>query len=182
MLAPLPFQVELTPHDPRWKSKAEDESLKIAVAIGPCLVRVHHIGSTSIPDIHAKPIIDLIPVVTSLTELDDRRPQIEALGYEGWGELGLPGRRYYTKSDVNTGQRLVQLHCYAQGSPEITRHLAFRDYLRTHPDVARAYEFEKLRCLALHPEDSHAYGDCKGVWIEGVEAEALTWFSSVNHA
>ncbi|WP_249119455.1 MULTISPECIES: GrpB family protein [unclassified Bradyrhizobium] len=134
---PPPFKVELKSHDPKWASKAEDEGQALAARMGACLLNVHHIGSTAIPDIHAKPILDLMPVVTSLAELDERKPHIETLGYEWWGEFGLPGRRYYTKSDPDTGRRLVQLHCYARGSPEITRHLAFREYLRGHPEVAR---------------------------------------------
>ncbi|MBR1211480.1 GrpB family protein [Bradyrhizobium sp. JYMT SZCCT0180] len=173
---PPPLKVELKPHDLQWASKAEDEGQALAARIGACLLNVHHIGSTAIPDIHAKPILDLMPVVTNLAELDDRKPHIETLGYEWWGEFGLPGRRYCTKSDPDTGRRLVQLHCFAQGSPEITRHLAFREYLRGHPEVARAYDREKIRCQARHPDDSHAYGDCKGRWIETVEAEALKWF------
>jgi GrpB-like predicted nucleotidyltransferase (UPF0157 family) len=178
VLMPPAFKVELRPHDPQWASNAEAESQALAAVMGSCLLNVQHIGSTAIPDIHAKPVLDLMPVVTCLAELDDRRQQIEGLGYEWWGELGLPGRRYCSKSDPDTGRRLVQLHCYAQGSQEITRHLAFRDYLRRHPDVARAYDREKIRCRALHPDDSHAYGDCKGQWIETAEAEALTWFAS----
>ena len=175
---PPAFKVELRPHDPQWGRKAEAESQTLAAALGSCLLKVHHIGSTAISDIHAKPILDLMPVVRSLAELDDGRQHIETLGYEWWGEYGLPGRRYCSKSDAETGRRLVQLHCYAQGSPEITRHLAFRDYLRARPEVARAYDCEKLRCQALHPDDSHAYGECKGQWIEGVEAKAIAWFAA----
>ncbi len=170
---PPPFKVELRPHDPRWAAEAEDERRALAAALGSCLVNVHHVGSTAVPAIHAKPVLDLMPVATTLAELDDRRGEVESLGYEWWGEHGLPGRRYCSKSDPVTGRRLVQLHCYAQGSPEITRHLAFRDHLRAHPEIARAYEREKMRCQALHPDDTHAYGDCKGAWIERVEAEAL---------
>ena len=175
-----PFRVELRPHDPQWASKAAAESQAPAAAMGSCMLNVHHIGSTSIPNIHAKPILDLMPVVTGLAELDKGRQQIEALGYEWWGEFGLPGRRYCSKSDPDTELRLVQLHCYAQGSPEITRHLAFRDYLRGHPGVARAYDCEKIRCQALHPDDLHAYGDCKSHWIERTEAEAVTWLASLE--
>jgi GrpB-like predicted nucleotidyltransferase (UPF0157 family) len=175
---PPPFKVELLPHDPRWASNAADESRALAAAIGSGLLNVHHVGSTAIPGIHAKPVLDLMPVVTNLAELDSRRREIEALGYEWWGELGLAGRRYCSKSDPETGRRLVQLHCYAEGSSEITRHLAFRDYLREHPDVARVYDREKARCQTLHPSDSHAYGDCKDGWIKKVEAEALAHYST----
>lgn len=170
---PPPIKVELLPHDPKWAGAAIAESEALASAMGSILVAVFHMGSTAIPGIRAKPVLDLMPVVTSLSELDSRRTAIEALGYEWWGELGLPGRRYCTRSEPVTGCRLIQLHCYAEGSSEITRHLAFRDYLRANPEIAAAYDQEKARCQCLHPDDSHAYGDCKDPWIKKVEAEAL---------
>lgn len=176
MRMPLPIKVELEAHDTRWASYAADESKALVAVLGASLLEVHHIGSTAIPNIRAKPIVDMIPVVTSLSELDCRRGALEELGYEWWGELGLSGRRYCPKSDPGTGRRLVQLHCYAKGSSEITRHLAFRDYLRAHPHIAQAYEREKIRCQVLHPDDSHAYSDCKSPWIRKVEAEALSYF------
>jgi len=175
---PPPFKVELLPHDRQWAKQAEAEGRVLAQAVGLCLLKTHHIGSTAIPDIHAKPILDLMPVVRSLAALDGRKQQIETLGYEWWGEFGLPGRRYCTKSDPESGRRLVQLYCYAEGSPEITRHLAFRDYLRRNPEVARAYDREKMRCQALNPDNSHAYADCKGGWIKKIEAKALSLLGS----
>jgi len=69
----------------------------------------------------------------------------------------------------------VQLHFFRAGSANAARHLAFRDYLRAHSDVARAYEAEKRRARDLHPDDSHAYGAAKAAWIERVERDALTW-------
>lgn len=173
---PPPIQVELMPHDPSWARFAALEAEGLRSAVGPSLTVVHHIGSTSIPGIVAKPIIDLMPIVTSLTELDEHRHALEALGYEWWGELGIEGRRYCTKTDAVTGRRLVQLHCFVEGSPHITRHLAFRDYLQQHCEIALAYDQEKCRCHTLHPDDSHAYGDCKSAWIAEIEAAALSWW------
>ncbi|WP_112664225.1 GrpB family protein [Microvirga flavescens] len=175
---PPPIKVELVPHDPRWPEISAVESERLAVALGPVLTIVHHVGSTAIPGISAKPILDLIPVVTSLSELDDRKNDVEALGYEWWGELGLPGRRYCTKSEPETGRRLIHLHCFEDGSSEIERHLAFRDYLRERPEIARAYDQEKARCKSLHPDDSHAYSDCKDAWIKKIEEKALTRYRS----
>lgn len=177
---PPPIKVELKPHDPQWIDAALAESQVLALALGATLRAVHHVGSTSIPGIRAKPVLDIMPVVGDLQTLDHFRASIEELGYQWWGEFGLLGRRYCTKTYPATGRRLVQLHCYAEGSPEITRHLAFRDYLRQAPAIAAAYEQEKIRCQRLHPDDSHAYSECKADWITTVEAEALAWFKSAG--
>ena len=146
--------------------------------LGSTLLKVHHIGSTSVPGLIAKPIIDLLPVVTDLTDLDRKRESVEGLGYEWHGEFGMPGRRYCTLPD-ESGVRIAQLHFFKVGSPEIERHIAFRDYLRAHPPVAGAYEREKIRARDLHPSDSHAYTDEKSAWIKETEAKALIWFAKL---
>ena len=172
---PPPIKVELLIYDPAWQDSAAAEARMLLAATGSCLLAVHHVGSTAIPGLHAKPILDLIPVARRLSDLDTCRAILEALGYEWWGEYGLPGRRYCTRSDATTGTRLSQLHCYEDGSPEIIRHLAFRDYLREHPGVAAEYDREKVRCQKRHPDNSHDYGDCKEAWISKVEVIALAW-------
>jgi len=171
---PPPIPVELCQHDPCWAENARREAARLTAAIGEVIVAVHHVGSTAIPGIRAKPILDLMPVVFSHPEFENFRSTLEGLGYAWWGEYGLPGRRYCTLDDPLTGSRCVQLHCYEQGSPEIARHLAFRDYLVARPDLAREYEIEKCRCQKLHPLDSHAYADCKSGWIRQAEADALS--------
>jgi GrpB-like predicted nucleotidyltransferase (UPF0157 family) len=79
---PPPIKVELLPHDPNWSHLADAEAQRFVEATGPFLLTVHHICSTAIPGIHAKPILDLMPVVSSLAALDARQREIEALGYE----------------------------------------------------------------------------------------------------
>jgi GrpB-like predicted nucleotidyltransferase (UPF0157 family) len=170
-----PIKVELLPHDPNWSQLAGTEARLLAETLRPNMLIVHHIGSTAIPGIRAKPILDLMPVIHSLAELDKCQGKVKALGYDWWGEFGLPGRRYCTKSDRKTGHRTVQLHCFEDGSTEITRHLAFRDYLRSNPKLAAEYDRMKSDCQRRHPNDSHAYSDCKEAWIRSAEAEALKW-------
>lgn len=175
---PPPIKVELLAYDPGWDVAATREIGRLKAALGENLLRVHHVGSTAVPGIKAKPVIDLLPVVVSLVVFDAQQPAVEALGY-GWaGELGLPGRRYCFRDDPESGKRQFQLHCYKVGSDEIRRHLAFRDHLRRHRQLARAYEAEKIRCQALHPDDSHAYSECKNAWIRKVEKDALRAFDA----
>ena len=173
MLAPIP--VILAPYDPEWPRLAAGHADRLQ-ALGPALVIVHHIGSTSVPGLAAKPIIDLMPLVRDLTELDGLRGHVEALGYKWHGELGIAGRRYCTLED-DRGVRMVQLHFFQANSPQVERHLAFSDYLRAHPDIARDYENEKRRARNLFPDDSHRYADEKAAWIRDAEAKALHWYA-----
>jgi len=176
-----PIPVVLAAYNPDWPQMALRHAERLQL-LGSTLVTVHHIGSTSVPGLAAKPIIDLMPIVTDLSELDRQRGSIEALGYKWYGELGIPGRRYCNLSD-DAGTRIVQLHFFQAGSPHAERHIAFRDYLRAHPEAASAYEMEKRRAQQLHPGDSYAYGDEKAAWIKKTEAMALIWFTgSLPHA
>lgn len=168
-----PIPVVLAPPDPDWPRAAAAVSEVLLKALGKTLVSVHHVGSTAVPGLIAKPVLDLMPVVTSLAAFDGARNKLEKLGFLWWGENGLVGRRYLTRDDPLTGLRTLQLHCYVAGSPEIERHVAFRDYLRAHPEAVAEYAVVKQRCRDAYPDDSHAYSLCKSDWITGVEAEAL---------
>jgi len=168
------ISVTLVAHDPAWAARAQAESERIMLALGDLLLDVHHIGSTSIPGILAKPVIDLMPIMRAIHLLDARRDAVLALGYEWRGEFGIVGRRFCTLDDA-AGRRVVHLHFFEPGSGEIEPNLAFRDYLRAHGDEARAYEAEKLRAARLHPDDSLAYNEEKGAWIRACKIRALGW-------
>ncbi len=178
MLEPRAFEVRLVPHDPSWAVRARAEGERLRGVLGAVLVEVHHIGSTAIPGIEAKPIVDLMPVVVGLAEFDRKQGAVEGLGYRVWGERGIDRRRYCTINSALHGRREVQAHVFAAGDPHIERHLAFRDYMRAHVDEARAYEAEKRRCRDLHPEDSHAYSEAKSAWVRAAERRALAWWSA----
>ncbi|MBV8978527.1 MAG: GrpB family protein [Alphaproteobacteria bacterium] len=178
---PEPYAVELHAHSPRWAEMAQEESRRLKDALGDLLVRVHHIGSTSIPGIMAKPIVDLIPIVGDIHGLDAQEKTMRALGYRWYGEYGLPGRRYCTLNDPATGKRLFQLHCYRDGDPAVLRHLAFRDYLRAFPLLAKEYEMEKIRAASVRSDDVNAYNDEKNAWIKRVEKKALAWAAKSSH-
>ena len=170
-------KVELLDHDSRWAEQARREAARFAAALGDDarLVAIHHIGSTSIPGIQAKAIIDLAPEVTSLEWLDERRAAIEAAGFEYWGEYGIPRRRFCPHNGGD-GWRRVNVHCFLSGDEQLLRHLAFRDYLRAHSEVARDYERVKQESAQRHRDDPHAYTDAKGDWIRATEVAALGWW------
>jgi GrpB-like predicted nucleotidyltransferase (UPF0157 family) len=167
--------IELVPNDPGWSAIACAEIGRLKEALGDLIVEAHHIGSTAIPGIRAKPIVDLMPVVSNLSGLDADADKVVALGYEWRGEYGIAGRRYCPLSDPQTGKRLFHVHFFVQGGSEIRRHLAFRDYLRRHAGEARAYEAQKLAAAALHPDDGTAYTDAKAPWIKDCLVRALAW-------
>lgn len=169
--------VELVPPSSDWPKIAAAETARLKTVLGDALVTVHHIGSTSIPGIMAKPIVDMIPIVTDLASLDAKENEIRALGYRWMGEFGLPGRRYCPLNDPITGKRKVQLHCYAEGAEGVARHLAFRDYLRAHPATAKDYEAEKIRAAKIQPGNVLLYNDEKNDWIKRVEKDALAWYA-----
>ncbi len=169
--------VELKPHDPRWVVDYKRESAAVAEALGDACVAIHHIGSTAIPGICAKPVIDMLAVVRNVEVLDSRSPQVESLGYEAMGEFGIPGRRYFRKDDA-PGNRTHQIHTFAAGSPQIVRHIGFRDFLRAHPGYAEEYDALKQRLAAQFPQDISAYTDGKDEFIARVDALAAEWQSS----
>lgn len=154
-----------------WASAFAEESARISATLGGVLAAIHHIGSTAIPGIRAKPIIDMLAVVDDLAELDTAAVRMEALGYEVMGEFGIPGRRYFRK-DNEQGVRTHQVHAFQTGSPQIERHLAFRDYLRVHPERALEYDALKARLAAQFPDDISGYTDGKDDFIREVDALA----------
>ncbi len=167
-------RVYLVPYDPRWPQQFSAEALAVKAAIGDLLMAIHHIGSTAIPGIAAKPIIDILAVVSDLAAVDGRTAQMRELGYEALGEFGIAGRRYFRKDDV-AGHRTHQIHAFQVGSPQVVRHLAFRDFLRAHREFAEQYDALKRRLADLHRADIGAYTDGKDEFIKEIDARAAVW-------
>jgi Uncharacterized conserved protein len=145
-------KVEVVAHAPAGRFTFLEESKQIALAMGENVVTIHHIGSTAIPNIYAKPIIDFLIEVKDITKVDDRHAAMAALGYEVMGEFGLPGRRFFLKNSA-AGKRTHHLHTFEAKSPEIKRHLAFRDYTIAHPEEAQKYSELKRELAKTYPED-----------------------------
>lgn len=163
----------VVPYDPTWRDAFAEEAKIIRALLGCCLSDIHHIGSTAIPDMPAKPIIDMLGVAASLASLNRGSAPLIAIGYEAMGAYGIEGRRYFRKSNA-LGVRTHHFHVYANDSLDIERHLAFRDYMRTHPSRAAEYAALKAELLA-RGKSGEAYQDGKAAFIKAAEADALTW-------
>jgi GrpB-like predicted nucleotidyltransferase (UPF0157 family) len=170
-------KVEVVPHNPRWRDAFEAEAKHVAVALGENVVAIHHIGSTAIPNIYAKPVVDLLVEVRDIAEVDGRSSAMESIGYEVMGEYGIPGRRYFRK-DKQEGIRTHHVHTFETGSAEVGRHLAFRDYMIAHPWEAQRYSELKRRLAEEHPQSIDGYMDGKDGFIKEMDRRAARWRTS----
>ena len=132
-------------------------------ALGSLGLRIEHVGSTSVPGLPAKPIIDMDVVIESADQLEDVTARLTEIGYEGRGDLGVTGR-YAFKSPPGLPDH--HLYVCARDNAELRRHLALRDYLRRHHAEAVAYGRLKLSLAEAHPFDREAYTEGKTHWIE----------------
>jgi GrpB-like predicted nucleotidyltransferase (UPF0157 family) len=172
-------KVEVVPHNLNWQSAFEDEYQRLVVAFGDNAIAIHHIGSTSILEIYAKPIIDILVEVKDLDRVDKRTDRIEALGYVAMGEFGIAERRFFRR-DNREGIRTHHIHTFKAGSAQIDRHLAFRDYLRCHPDDALKYSQLKQQLAQKYPTDIQGYMDGKDAFIREIDRKASAWQKSIE--
>ncbi|MBE9065423.1 GrpB family protein [Leptolyngbya cf. ectocarpi LEGE 11479] len=167
-------KVEVVPHDPSWRKIFDIELKQITDTLGENVVAIHHIGSTAIPSIYAKPIIDLLVEVNNIVQLDQQNSLMESLGYEVMGEFGIPGRRYFRKNN-QAGDRTHHVHTFEVGSDQVERHLAFRDYMIAHPDDAQRYSELKRKLAREYPTDIDGYMDGKDGFIREMDKNAAQW-------
>lgn len=170
----MPSLYTFTTYSPEWPLAFQQEAKQLTGLLGDLLVTVHHIGSTSVPGLAAKPIIDLLPVVRDIAQVDEYTAVLEQANYKPWGEYGIPGRRFFTKD--RAGYRTHNIHMFQVGDPAIERHLAFCAYLRNHPDVRDEYEALKQENYARYPADIAGYNESKSAWIKRIEQVALAWY------
>lgn len=166
------MKVVVAAYDPAWPSLFENEAAVLAAALGSNAIAIHHIGSTSIPGMSAKPIIDIMVEAEQLSAVDAHNAEMARIGYEAMGEFGIAGRRYFRRHD-HAGTRSHHVHVFQRGSEDADRHLALRDYLRTNPDDVQRYSDLKLALAQAHPNDIEAYMDGKDALVKEIEAKAL---------
>ena len=161
-------------YSPLWKNKYKEESLLIRNILADNCIAIYHIGSTSVEGLAAKPIIDIMAVVRSLEIVDTVAEKFSDIGYEYLGEFGIEGRRYLRKGG---DERTHQIHIFqADDWNNIGRHLAFRDYMRTHQKEREEYAKIKIELAKKYPYDIYGYCDGKENFVREMEEIAISKF------
>ena len=163
--------VEIVEYRPEWAEIFECERTAILESCSPWVMEVHHVGSTSVPGLAAKPIMDIMPAVSGPRDGDNAVEPMTNLGYRYRGENELPGRFYFDK--IVDGRTVVHCHMYPQCHSDARKLVAFRDRLRTHMETASEYERLKRELASKHRDDRVAYTDAKGAFIKETTASAI---------
>ena len=159
--------VRLSPHQPLWASLFEEEKARIITAVGPHILDIQHVGSTAIPGIPAKPIIDIGVAVRNFEEAAVCIEPIVQLGYTYRGENGIPRRHYFRKGN-DVQPRTHHIHINEIDGLDWKNQIDFRDYLRQHPETAVQYAQLKTDLAQRYPTDRLAYLYGKAPFIENV--------------
>ena len=159
-------RIEIHDYNADWPEKFETHARIIAGALGDSALRIEHIGSTSVPGLAAKPIIDILVVVQDSRDESTYLPQLEAAGYV----LRVREPEWNEHRMFKTPEQDVHIHIYSAGCPEIQRNLIFRDRLRQNIDDRRRYEQTKRELAVKDWPDMNAYADAKTEVIESIIA------------
>jgi GrpB-like predicted nucleotidyltransferase (UPF0157 family) len=170
MMARDPIQV--VPYDPAWPALFARQAAELRDALGAVALRIDHIGSTAIPQLAAKPIIDVQISVANFEPLDAYRGPLERLGYVFRADNPERTKRYFREPP---GQRRTHIHVRRAGSFSEQFALLFRDFMRVHTDVAAEYAALKIKLAERYSGDRTAYTDAKGSFIWSVIAQADAW-------
>jgi GrpB-like predicted nucleotidyltransferase (UPF0157 family) len=168
--------LRIVDHDDRWAARAAVELELLRTALGAVAVRVEHVGSTSVPGLAAKPILDLRLAVPAIAARSDYVGPLERLGYLFAPDPDWPDYHFFGKPSARP--RAIHLHvCEARSAHEF-RHVAVRDYLRAHEGECAAYAALKRRLVAAAPGDRLAYIAGKQRYVDDLEVRAVAWARS----
>jgi GrpB-like predicted nucleotidyltransferase (UPF0157 family) len=164
-------------YDPRWPRQYEEEAAQIRRALGDLVVEVEHMGSTAVPGLAGKPVIDISLGLSSVDLGQEWIASVKNLGYEYLGEFGLPGRLYFRKGP---DRRTHQVHAVEWDGEHWHRHRALRDYLRAHPEEAERYADHKRLLAAEVGGDWREYVDRKQSFVDGLFPRAWAWYEGAR--
>lgn len=167
------MKVRLSDFNENWAHMFQMEAQFLKSIFGDEIINFEHFGSTSVPGIKAKPVIDMMCIVVDIEKIDSFNHKMDSLGYDIAGEWGISGRRLFRKGGEN---RTHHIHFYQVDNPQIERHLIFRDYLYAHPEEAAKYSRFKEE-LAQRFDNTIEYSLAKKTFVKEMEKQALLWFA-----
>ena len=162
--------VVVLPFNEQWKYDFVQIKAELANALRQLAIEIEHVGSTSVQGLSAKPIIYIDIVIKDYSGLENVISVLEKIGYQHEGNLGITGREAF-KYEGKEHLRKHHLYVCPEDSQELRRHIAFRDYLNTHPDAVREYSCIKEEGAELYPDDIDRYIEHKSPFIEKIYAE-----------
>ena len=162
--------VVVMPYDVKWKQAFTNIKSELEAVLGDLALRIEHVGSTSVEGLSAKPVIDIDVVIKDTSILEPVISALAKIGYRHEGDLGIPGREAFKYEGK---EHLMKHHLYvcAKDSDELKRHLAFRDYLRSHPEAVKEYSRVKTEGAELYPYDIDKSIEHKSPFIEEIYAK-----------
>jgi GrpB-like predicted nucleotidyltransferase (UPF0157 family) len=167
--------IEIVGYDERWPEIFTRVKGPLVGAFGGYALDVQHIGSTSVPGLAAKPIIDIAVDLRTYPLSPEVVSAMEALGYESRGEYGIKGRHYFVKYENGTDEPGVHVHAYSPGNPELDAQILFRDYVRAHPEAAHEYERLKRDLAARYRSQREVYTNNKSNFVMETLEKGRAW-------
>lgn len=160
-------RVTVVPYDPKWREEYEKIKSYFESALGNSIIAIEHVGSTSVEGLAAKPIIDIDVVIENYSKFEEVKSLLENLGYTHEGDLGIKGREAFKYTEK---KEFMAHHLYVcpKDSKELKRHIAFRDYLRTHEEEREKYGEVKLEAAKSYPTDIDGYIETKSPCIDDI--------------
>ena len=170
----MPEPIVVVPYEARWKIRFEELRAQLTEVLGPLAGRIEHVGSTAIPGLHAKPIVDLDIVISDSTDIQQVKHRLSGLGYRHVGDQGVPGREAFERLGKAARDKDHHLYVCRESADELHRHIIFRDYLLDHPDVANEYGQLKCQLASEFRDDREAYTQAKSQFINRVLSQTRT--------
>lgn len=159
--------VVVLPYDEAWKKDFEDIKSELMQVLEGLVLSIEHVGSTSVPGLAAKPVIDIDVVIEDQGCFDKVKTALGSIGYHHEGDLGIQGREAF-KYDDKDHLRKHHLYVCSKDAAELKRHISFRDYLRAHPEAVEEYGRIKMEGAKLYPYDIDRYIVHKSPFIDGI--------------
>ena len=163
-------------YDPKWKKQFEGEMQILSLIFRDSAIAIEHVGSTAVPGLSGKPIIDVLILVEDITIAETLNRKMEEMGYKSLGEYVRPGTRLFVRERNNT--RLCNVHIFPKDHPHAKEMLLLRDYFRGHVDLMEEYSKLKFELLARFPDDYRSYRKHKDEWMEKLKVKIRKEFAS----